>query len=220
MNLDNPVWCSLNETHQKFSINYNNLKCYHPDFCPFGGYESSREIRSQIDEYAKIIDNFFIVGDRPEFSKNLTLKNELVCLQMIIDSPIDLEIQEHIIQLTSENEAVLVKLVNLVQPGYFKNKTIQLGDYHGIVKNGDLVAVTGERMKMNDFTEVSAIITHPNHTRKGYARQLIAHTVNKILHQNKIPYLHVAEDNTIAISLYEKLGFDIRRKISFWNFQK
>ena len=107
-----------------------------------------------------------------------------------------------------------------MQPGYFKSKTALLGNYFGIFKNGELVAVTGERMTMNDFIEVSAIVTHPNHTGQGYAKQLIAHTVNNILDQNKTPYLHVVEDNIVAIKLYEKLGFKTRRKISFWNITK
>ena len=104
-----------------------------------------------------------------------------------------------------------------MQPGYFKNKTSQLGDYYGIFQNGDLVAVAGERMKMNDFVEVSAIVTHPEHTGKGYAKQLITYVVNKISDQYKTPYLHVSENNTGAIGLYRKLGFKVRRKISFWN---
>ncbi len=72
-------------------------------------------------------------------------------------------------------------------------------------------------MKMNDFVEVSAIVTHPGHIRQGYAKQLIAHTVNNIFAQSKTPYLHVAEINVGAIKLYEKLGFMTRRKMSFWN---
>ena len=75
-------------------------------------------------------------------------------------------------------------------------------------------------MQMNDFIEVSAVVTHPNHTGKGYAKQLVVYTVNEILKQNKTPYLHVIEDNRRAIQLYEKLGFTIRRKISFWNITK
>jgi hypothetical protein len=37
------------------------------------------------------------------------------------------------------------------------------------------VVVTGERMQMNDFIEVSAVITH-RIPWKGYAKQLVAHT--------------------------------------------
>jgi predicted GNAT family acetyltransferase len=72
-------------------------------------------------------------------------------------------------------------------------------------------------MQMEDYIEVSAVITHPDHTGKGYAKQLVTHTVNAIFEQNKIPFLHVSESNVGAIRLYEKLGFQTRTKISVWN---
>ncbi|MEP7372695.1 MAG: GNAT family N-acetyltransferase [Chitinophagaceae bacterium] len=216
--LDNPVWHSLNESHKDFAINYGNLKCYKPDVCPFGGYGNGNNNLEEIASYAKLINNFFIVGNKPLFSNELVLKNELVCLQMIWEGSIaGVEIVEKIVKLNHEYEDALFGLVNLVQPGYFKNKTSQLGDYYGIFQSGNLVAVAGERMKMDDFVEVSAIVTHPEHTGKGYAKQLTAHVVNKILNQHKKPYLHVAETNTGAISLYRKLCFEVRGKISFWN---
>ncbi len=218
--LDNPVWYSLSETHKNFSIVYKDIKFYAPDYCPFGGFESGHDTSSQIDEYSKLTDSFFIVGEKPGFSENITLQNELICLQMIIENRTDLESEESIIRLNDKYEAPLFNLVNLVQPGYFKKKTVLMGDYYGIFKDGELVTVTGERMKMNDFTEVSAVVTHPLYTGRGYAKQLVAYTVNKILGQNKTPYLHVAEKNTGAIKLYETTGFKTRRKISFWNFIK
>jgi hypothetical protein len=49
-------------------------------------------------------------------------------------------------------------LVKIVYPAYFKSKTATLGNYYGIYKDNQLVAVTGERMQMNDFIEVSAVI--------------------------------------------------------------
>jgi len=218
--LDNPVWYSLLETHKNFSIVYKDLKFYDPDYCPFGGFESEDDIPAQIDEYSKLIDSFFVVGEKPKFSEKITLKNELVCLQMIVENRIDLESKESIIRLNDKHGESLYNLVNLVQPGYFKKKTILMGDYYGIFKTDKLVAVAGERMKMNDFIEVSAVVTHPLYTGRGYAKQLIAYTVNEILSQNKTPYLHVAEKNSRAIKLYETSGFKVRRKISFWNLMK
>jgi ribosomal protein S18 acetylase RimI-like enzyme len=218
--LDNPVWYSLSETHKDFSINYKNSKFYAPDYCPFGAFESENGISNQIDEYSKLIDSFFIVGNEPKLSEKTILKNELVCLQMIIEGVIDLEIREKIIKLNGKHEDSLFDLVNLVQPGYFKTKTVLMGDYYGIFNDDKLVAVAGERMKMNEFTEVSAVVTHPLYTGRGYAKQLIAYTVNKIFGQNKSPYLHVAEKNNVAVRLYETLGFKNRRKISFWNLSK
>jgi predicted GNAT family acetyltransferase len=218
--LDNPVWFSVSETHQSFAVDYGNVKFYHPDYCPFGGFEKCNAIAKSIDEYSEMVDSFFIVGEKPELSNLLKVNKELVCLQMIVCNPIDIAINDPIVKLTDEHIDALYELVNLVQPGYFKKKTALLGNYYGIFKNEELVSVTGERMQMNDFIEVSAVVTHPNHTGKGYAKQLVIHTVNEIFKQNKIPYLHVIEVNKGAIQLYEKLGFTIRRKISFWNIMK
>jgi len=218
--LDNPVWYSLSENHQEFAIEYGDTKFYHPDFGPFGGFTALENTAIATKEYSALIDNFFVVGEKPEIDSSLKISKELVCLQMVINEKIQLPIDVEIVKLTADHNEILCDLVNLVQPGYFKNKTIFLGDYYGIFKDNQLIAITGERMKMNAFTEVSAIITHPDHTGKGYAKQLITHVVNAIFDQGKIPFLHVAETNLGAIALYEKLGFTTRRKMSFWNIIK
>ena len=219
--LDNPVWYSLAETHSPYCLNYDHLKCYDPEFCSFGAIDLASEIHKEsLADYSKLIDNFFIVGNKPFYSTPLNLKNELICLQMVHEKEIEIGITERIVELNLHYEEQLFTLVNQIQPGYFKRKTSQLGKYYGIIKDGELIAVSGERLQMNEFTEVSAVVTDPQHTGKGYASQLIAHTVRHIILENKVPFLHVAQTNLNAIKLYEKLGFNTRRKISFWNFIK
>ena len=219
--LDNPVWNSLNETHNNLSIEYNGIKFYMPEYCPFGGFIKLENSSDGIDNYSTKSNSFYIVGEKPQYKSKLVLNKNLVCNQMILVKPISIEINEQIIELKSDNQKNdLLNLVNLVQPGYFNSKTPDLGKYFGIYKSNQLIAVTGERMKMNRYTEVSAVVTHPEHTGKGYAKKLIKHTTDLIFNENKIPYLHVAESNIGAIKLYEKLGFLTRRKISFWNFKK
>ena len=215
--LDNPVWYSLAETHKDFAIQYDEVKCYHPDHCPFGGFVNIEKTSVAVGEYSKLINDFYVVGNKPIFENDLKLRKELVCAQMILETAIDIEISEDIKTLQAKDHDKLFNLVNLIQPGYFRTKTDLLGNYYGIYQNGHLIAVTGERMKMNFYTEVSAVVTHPEHLRKGYAKQLIAYATRKIFDENKIPYLHVADTNAGAIKLYEGLGFRIRRKISFWN---
>jgi GNAT superfamily N-acetyltransferase len=217
--LDNPVWYSLSETHRDISINYHNVKFYDPAYCPFGGFIENNNVATQIDEYSKLTNHFFVVGERPLFSERIFLKSQLICLQMILEKRIEINTGEKIIELDDALGEALSNLVNEVQPGYFKKKTHLMGNYFGVIKEGKLVAAAGERMKMNNFTEVSAVVTHPFYTGKGFAKQLVAHTANKIFDENKTPYLHVAETNLDAIRLYEKLGFITRRKMSFWDLE-
>ena len=219
--LDNPVWYALDEVHKNHSIAYDGIKFYQPEYCPFGAFTNIDGAAKGIEEYSKSVENFYIVGEKPLFGNTVTLNKGLVCNQMWLKKAIDTGISEQIIPLISkEQKTQLFDLVNLVQPGYFKHKTADLGRYFGIYKNEKLIAAAGERMQMNEFTEISAVVTHPEHTRKGYAKQLTNHTTKLILKENKTPYLHVLESNIGAIKLYEKLGFRTRRKMVFWSFQR
>ncbi len=218
--LDNPAWHALTETQHAFAIDEGNIQFYQPDICAFGGFTSPENITAAMSGYAAITDDFFIIGNQPPLPPTLQLKNELVCLQMVCADRLAIPPAEKIILLDSTHREAIFALVNLVQPGYFKMKTSLLGQYYGLFQNGQLVAVTGERMQMNDYTEVSAVVTHPQHTGQGYARQLVAHAVNNIFAAGKTPMLHVTATNTGAIRLYEKLGFKTRRQISFWQISR
>jgi len=218
--LDKPIFNAIAGVHKEFGRTIGRLKCYEPDICPFAEYEDSNNIADEIDAYAKIIDSFFIFGEMPVYSNKVKYVGHLVCLQMIIDNKIQIDPSTTITQLNGRYDNQVFDLVNLVMPDYFKKRTIALGDYFGIFEHDKLVAVTGERMKIENFVEVSAVVTHPDHVGKGYAKQLIAHTVNKIFEDGKLPFLHVAESNHHAISLYEKLGFKTRTKIYLSKFER
>lgn len=218
--LDNPVWHSLSESHKKHSFQFGEMKFYNPDYCSFGGFIEVGKTATAMADYSKLSSGFFIFGEKPILHNNLKLNNELICLQMIINSKIKENFQDEIIKLNKAHLKDLLGLVKLVYPEYFKQKTASLGDYFGIYKNNQLVALAGERMRMDGFIEVSAVITHPNYTGKGCAQQLVTHLVNAIFDKNCTPFLHVSESNFGAIKLYEKLGFRTRRKISIWNITK
>lgn len=83
--LDNPVWYSLSENHQEFAIEYGDTKFYHPDFGPFGGFTALENTAIATKEYSALIDNFFVVGEKPEIDSSLKISKELVCLQMVIN---------------------------------------------------------------------------------------------------------------------------------------
>ena len=214
--LDNPVWYSLAESQKNLAFTYNKTHFYNPDYCTFGAFNERSTNEDDLLAYAKLVPSFFIFGAKPNLPKTLYLKDELLCLQMIVSDKINFSNTDKITKLNESHRPALLELVRIVYPEYFKSKTADLGNYYGIFKSNQLVAITGERMQMDDFIEVSAVITHPEHRGKGYSKQLVAHTVNAILDKGKIAFLHVAEANIGAIKLYEKLGFTTRIKMSIW----
>lgn len=220
--LKNPVWYSLNETHKKFAVEFNGVQFYKPEVCTFGSFFDETKTTKASNEYLKTSNDFFFVSE----NKTPTIDSTKVCLekkidgcQMVLNQLTDVLITEKIVLLGKEYIDEIYDLIWLVMPGYYKKRTFEMGKYFGIFKHGKLVSIAGQRMQTNHFIEVSAVVTHPNYTRKGLAKQLIAHTTKEILKENKTPILHTNKGN-LAISLYEKLGYKVTRDMNWWLYCK
>src|SRR5271170_5306175 len=116
-----------------------------------------------------------------------------------------------IIELSKTDSPEMVELATLTKPGPFGTRTHELGTYLGIRCERKLVAMAGERMKVPGHTEVSAVCTDPEHTGHGYAAALMTQVMKGILDRGEIPFLHSRGDNTRAIELYKRLGFQERK---------
>ncbi len=220
--LDNPAWYALAETHQSFAAGSNGLKRYQKDVVSFVAYDHTKEnALSELDGLTDVNERFFIIGNLPPLPPNYNIETRLSCVQMLCFTLTNPPAFDAIIEKLGHNEEQqMLALINLVQPGYFLPGTRMMGDYYGIRQNGELVAVTGERMRMEGLTEISAVVTHPDFTGRRYAQQLVAHAAIKNIEAGIIPFLHVAESNERAIGLYKRLGFTRRRIIDFWKIRR
>lgn len=117
--------------------------------------------------------------------------------------------------LGDADAAEMLALATLTEPGPFFEKTHQLGDFIGVKQDGRLVAMAGERMKPDGFTEVSGVCTHPDWRGRGYAAGLMRVVTARILARGETAFLHAYAANTGAIGLYQSLGFSIRTPITF-----
>lgn len=220
--LENPVWCSLEEAHKKFVLNINDVKFYNPEICPFGAFKDPSKTALALNEYSKLVDSFFLVTENeiPNFDETVVqLDRKIDGVQMILDVFKPCEIIENIEPLTEDYIDEIYNLVWLVMPGYYKKRSFDMGDYFGIFKDGKLVSVTGQRMQTDSFIEVSAVVTHPDYTKRGLAKQLVTHTTNEILKTGKKAILHTTKNNP-AIKLYEKLGYKLTRDMNWWYFHR
>jgi hypothetical protein len=119
-----------------------------------------------------------------------------------------------IVPLTDADAAEMLALATLTEPGPFFERTHRLGDFVGVKQDGQLVAMAGERMKPTGFTEVSGVCTRPEWRGHGYAGALSRAVVEGILARGERPFLHVYAHNAAAITLYQSLGFSLRREMA------
>ncbi|MBR1268332.1 GNAT family N-acetyltransferase [Bradyrhizobium sp. AUGA SZCCT0222] len=114
----------------------------------------------------------------------------------------------------------MIALVELTKPGPFSTRTHELGMFLGIRIDGQLVAMTGERMKPGNYTEMTAVCVHPSYRGRGYAQALLGAVARGIVDRGEIPFLHVFSSNTSAIALYQRQGMEIRRRLHVTVLQK
>ncbi|MFJ6084648.1 GNAT family N-acetyltransferase [Streptomyces sp. NPDC092369] len=109
----------------------------------------------------------------------------------------------------------MLDLVERTRPGPFLPRTVEMGTYLGIRRDGALIAMAGERLHPPGWTEISAVCTDPAFRGEGLATRLILAVAHGIRERGETPFLHTGAQNTTAIRLYEALGFRLRRRITF-----
>jgi ribosomal protein S18 acetylase RimI-like enzyme len=110
----------------------------------------------------------------------------------------------------------ILPLVQLTAPGPFLPGTIDLGRYYGCFEGEQLIAMAGERLHVQGYTEISAVCTRPEARGRGLASALTSRVARGILERGETPFLHLRSDNDSARRVYERLGFRRRRAVDIW----
>ena len=212
--LDRPIWSSLTSSHANYSIGSQRARRFETDISPFAAARDESEL--SLSDLATIIpDNgqILIAQTEPIIIPSKTrAKLTTTAYQMVYQGSDIAPQYQHVIEpLTLSDGPNMLELAGLTKPGPFLDRTHLLGEFWGVKKQGQLIAMAGERLKQPGFTEISGVCTHPDHQGKGLGRELCIAVSLRITDRGETPYLHVFSDNTSAIKLYEKLGFYTRK---------
>jgi GNAT superfamily N-acetyltransferase len=220
--LDNPAWSALNSIHQSFALGTERAKRYRPGVVPFAAcaLEQKIGVAAELNPWIADGESFYMIGELPVLPLEWVIEHELPCHQMMGPAEIALKPSTEISLLSEADKEEMFALINSVQPGYYEMDTRLMGAYYGIRQEGKLVSMAGERMRMEGFSELSAVCTHPGYTGRLYAQQLIAHICRHHYATGVQTFLHVAKANERAVRLYEHLGFTHRREIMFRRIRK
>lgn len=221
--LDNPVWQALNSADSRFNQGDAVAGYFPEEVSPFAALPNWSAAMQQV-LYQRLPENrswSAMVKEPVVFEAEWELKfsttlHQMTCENFIPYSNSNIETQP----LTTTHIPAMLALTALTKPGPFLQRTIEFGNYHGIFDGEELVAMTGERLHLNGYTEISAVCTHPDYEGKGYGALLVSLVTELIIAQGKIPFLHVKWDNQRAIKMYERLGFSHRSDMYFGVFKR
>lgn len=188
---------------------------------PFAAVEhSTEESALQLGTLVASGEHVGILNVIPPLGDEWGLVKEIEIYQYIWDLQETVSSDREAILLTEDHVEAMLELTAMVYPAYFRPETAKLGDYFGIVRDGELCAMAGVRMAMDGHQELSAICTHPAHRGLGLASRLTRHLIGHVQSQGDVPFLHTESDNHVAQSVYEKLGFRVRKRLPFKVFER
>jgi len=221
--LDYPAWNALVSGNKNLSLGNEHVKYFDEEVGPFVGLFEQNHYEFEylyhiIPPKRRMV---IIISKELEIPKPWTLTEHIKALQMVHKKDdIPVHATGEIIPLQLKDVPQMLDLTALTHPGPFLKKTIEFGNYEGIFNNGELISMAGQRMHPAQYIEISAVCTHPDYHGKGYAGQLIQSQVRSIKANSGMPFLHVKDDNMEAIRLYKKLGFEVRKQMNIYVFQK
>jgi predicted GNAT family acetyltransferase len=213
----NPIWHSLRTKHSRFAVTKGDACRYPADVAPFAAVAGPsatalQQLASLLvpEESVWIFDADFPAPAAPE----LNFIESLKCLQMVLpEEVVPPDATMELVRLSAADAPEMVALTTLAFPGFFRDRTCEMGSYFGVRVDGELIAMGGERLMLDGYPEVSGVCTHPAHRGKGYAASLIWEVVRKHRRDGDVSWLHVSASNQHAIDLYRRMGFTICREV-------
>ncbi|MCW2540094.1 MAG: hypothetical protein JWN95_1819 [Frankiales bacterium] len=214
--LDNPAYTSLTGPHAHFAERRGNAVRYPVDVSPFVALPDDPDAQDWADIATLVGPGAVVplagVGVPPPAGWEIVMRGEGV---QLVDDGIAAAHDDEAIRLTAADVPEMLALVERTKPGPFLPRTIELGTYLGIRRQGKLIAMAGERLHPPGWTEISAVCTDADYRGEGLATRLVHAVAYGIRQRGDKPFLHAARDNTNAIRLYESLGFRLRRTATF-----
>jgi len=215
--LDRPVWSAL--TTRQADLAQGDARALRIDPA-YGLFAAPADYApASLAALAALVPADGVIGlvelETPPVPAGLTMVSTALCHQMLADRIAPRQANFPIVPLGDSDAPEMLALATLTKPGPFFARTHRLGRFVGAKVDGRLVAMAGERLQPMGFTEVSGVCTHPDHRGRGYAAALMAHVAERILARGETPFLHSYSDNDGAIALYERMGFRLRRQVSY-----
>lgn len=213
--LDKPIWSALTTRQAHFARGSDHALAFPADVSPFAAARDDSS--SAVAELAALVPDdadVSLLEVAPPAAPLGIAATEIAGVQMILERFPPATAAHPIVTLGDTDASEMLALATLTRPGPFRTRTHTMGNFIGIRDGARLVAMGGERLALEGFTEITALCTHPDYRGRGYGQTLLRAVGQCILDAGRRPFLHVYASNTAAIALYERMGFTIRARVT------
>lgn len=211
--LDDAVREALRGVHAPFAQWRGSIGRYHPEVAGHLGHPPVLTDTDWADlaEFVGPGERTTIRGFGHEIPKGWETVGGFDSVQLE-GSGLKVDYDQEAVRLGASDVPEILDLVERTKPGPYRVRTIEMGRYVGIRVDGRLVAMAGERLHPPGWTEISAVCTDSEFRGRGLASRLVRDVGAGIRDRGEVPFLHALASNVTAISLYEALGFTLRKR--------
>ena len=216
--LDNAVWHSLVGNHREFADRIGAAARYDPEVSVFAAIADDLDTDTAWRDLATLVGDgtgALFRPDPPPTPAGWSSPAEGVGHQLLARDLVAIDPPAGVRTLGTADVGEMLALVELTHPGPFVVRTVDLGGYVGVFDGATLVAMAGQRLAPPGFREISAVCTHPEFRGRGLAAGLTSVVAQRIIERGEQPFLHHAADNHPARRVYEALGFEFRREVTW-----
>jgi predicted GNAT family acetyltransferase len=219
--LDRPLWNALTGRLKAFALGDAHAVRIDPDLGVFlAAADDTPESRRSLNRLAALHPGSGLIEregsvmeavlpDQPVASRSPCA--QMTCAALTASGAPDIDFET----LGATDAAEMLALATLTKPGPFRGRTQELGGFIGVRHEGRLVAMAGNRLRVEGFTELSGVCVHPDFRGRGLAGALSRIVVARVLESGEQAFLHAYAGHEATVRLYEGLGFSARTRMTY-----
>ena len=215
-NLANIMWRAFSGSQAHLALGTDRIRRYAPGYSPLIGYDDpTRPDFAALAPHCEPGERFYCAEwTGPEPAGWKIEVDSSMCAMLWRGATPAADGALNAVRLRTEHVPQMMALTAVTRPGPFGDRTIELGEWHGVFEGERLIAMAGERLQAGNLREISGICTQPEYQGRGLARRMTELIIRVQLARGQTPFLHVASSNARALSLYRKMGFVVEREVA------